>query len=172
MRTNQIRKRLHCSFVTSIIFALTILMLSCSKTDEGPVIDTSYSGNGNFTFSGDYNEPFNGTVSNTGIQQNNGIELLPLSFVNTLGQELFIGLKSGKLEARSYTMKEIDAEGYSGFQFPNGLYDTGAKGGKGTVTISNITSKEIKGSVDMRLARPLNTADTVIVKGTFLLKAN
>ncbi len=171
MKTYQLKKQLHYRLALVFIFALITLTLSCSKTDEGPAVDSVYSGNGNFIFTGDYNENFSGTVSNTGIQQTNGIELLPLSFRNTQGKELFIGLKSSKLEARAYTMKEIDAEGYAGYQFANGLYDTGAIGGKGTVTITNINSKEIKGSVDMKLARPLNTADTVIVKGTFQLKA-
>jgi hypothetical protein len=154
-----------------IVLALFLIMLlGCSKEGEGPVGDSEYSGTGSFTFTGDYNESFNGSVS-TQVTDQNGQELLPLSFINDQGEELFIGLRSSQIEARDYAMKEIDSEGYGVYQFPAGLYDTGAIGGKGTVTLTKLNGDEIKGTVDMRLARPLNTADTVIVKGSFQLKS-
>lgn len=156
-----------------VIALFFIVVMSCSKEDEGggAITDSIYSGTGNFNFSGDFNESFLGNVQSTKISEMNGIELLPLNFRNSQGKELFIGLKSTKIEARAYNMKEIDAEGYSAIQFTTGLYDSGAIGGKGTVTITAINGNKINGSVDMRLARPLNTADTVIVKGSFQLKA-
>jgi hypothetical protein len=162
------------------IFAFSVMMLfvtiiaACSKNDEGHITDSVYSGTGNFNFSGDFNESFIGTVQSTQISGSNGVELLPLSFINSQGKELFIGLKSAKMEARAYNMKDFGSEGYAVYRFSTGLfesYDTGALGGEGIVTIDKINGSQINGSVDMRLARPLNTADTVIVTGSFQLKA-
>lgn len=159
------------TFITSLLICAAMMIIACSKNDEGLATDAVYSGTGNFDFTGDYNDSFSGNVQNVKITVSNEFELLPLSFINNQGKELFIGLQSSKLEARVYTMKEIDSEGYAAYQFSTGLYDTGAIGGKGKVTIQKINGSEINGSVDMRLARPLNTADTVVVKGSFQLKA-
>lgn len=158
--------------INCFVLALFLVVLSgCQKDDGGPVTDSIYSGTGNFNFSGDYNESYSGSVQSTQVSSANGIELLPLSFIDGQGRELFIGLKSTRLESRAYDMKNIDSEGYAVFEFPTGLYDTGAIGGNGTVTITTINGATIKGSVNLRLARPLNTADTVIVMGSFQLKS-
>lgn len=171
MKTENTIKQVPRILKVVLVIALSAFVSSCSKSGDDPVGDGVYSGSGNFTFTGDYNESFSGTISNASIQRSNGIELLPLEFRNSQGQELFIGLKSTVLEVRTYTIKEFDDEGYAGMTFPNGLYDTGAIGGKGTVNLTSVNGREIKGTVDMRLARPLNTADTVIVKGNFALKS-
>ncbi len=161
------------SRILGIVMMLLLLnvFLGCSKEDDGSIVDSIYSGSGSFNFTGDYNQTFSGDVESTKISTSNGIESLPFSFIDNQGEELFIGLRSDKIEAKTYNMKEIDSEGYAAFQFSTGLYDTGAIGGKGTVKINKINNSQISGSVDMRLARPLNTADTVIVKGSFQLKS-
>ena len=160
--------------LTTVILLVSIVS-GCSKEDNGGVqaTDATYSGTGNFNFSGDFTMTFTGSVENTKIVQvADGPESLGMSFVNAQGQELFIGLRSAKIQARAYTMKELtSSEGYAGIVLSGEVYDSGATGGKGTVTITTVTNKNIKGAVDMRLARPLNTADTVMVVGSFDLKA-
>ena len=86
--------------------------------------------------------------------------------------ELFIGLRdSEQLSVGKYTLKDITSGGYAGILLEGEIYDSGAIGGKGTVTINTLNAKEIKAVVNMRLARPLNTADTVMVIGSFQLKS-
>jgi hypothetical protein len=155
-------------FIT--IFLFSIAITSCSKDDNAnDGLAFSYSGNGNFNFTGDFNMSYSGSADNVQIAQTNGQESIPISFFDSQGKEFFIGLRGMPLETRAYTMKTLGDEGYSAIVLEGNIYDSGAIGGKGTVTISTLNKNKIKGSVDMRLARPLNTADTVIVKGTFEL---
>lgn len=157
-----------------VLVGLVIGLLSnCSKdntSDEGGYA-TAYSGTGNFNFTGDFNLTYSGQADNIKITSVEGLESLPITFIDNLGKEIFIGLRSTTLEIRTYTMKELNSEGYAATILEGELYDSGALGGMGTVSLNILNRNKIKGTVDMRLARPLNTADTVIVKGTFELNA-
>jgi hypothetical protein len=154
------------------IFLLFIMIFTgCSKEDGGSILDSAYSGTGNFNFTGDFDMTFIGNVTGAEITSGSNGESIPLSFVDSQGKIFFIGLRDNpKIEARTYTMEDIFTEGYASIELSGELYDSGAIGGTGTVTISTLNSGQIKGTVDMKLARPLNTADTVIVKGSFQLK--
>ena len=158
-----------------ITLALALLFLGCTKgnpIEEEPVGDSVYSGSGNFDFSGDFDMTFVGNVTDTKITKITNGESLPLTFKDAQGKELFIGLRdSEQLSVGKYTLKEITSGGYAGILLEGEIYDSGAIGGKGTVTINTLNAKEIKAVVNMRLARPLNTADTVMVIGSFQLKS-
>ena len=154
-----------------VIILLFSIFLSCSK-DIGPITDKTYSGTCSFTFSGDFNEVYNGSAENTEIIKFEGGESLAINFIDSQERVFFIGIRGSKLKEQNYTMDDIGSEGYAGIQLSDNVYDTGAIGGNGTVNITALNSKVINGTVDMKLARPLNTADTVIVKGSFQLKSN
>jgi len=157
---------------------LIIVLLGCSKDDNsgGPVADSIYSGTGNFTFTGDFNESFIGNVENTKIGEQNGVQMLPMSFVDSQGRGLMVSVTAPKIISQTYNLQSFDAAtneaGFASIVLSGERYGSDAIGGKGSVTISAVSNKKISGSVAMRLARPLNTADTVVVVGSFELKSN
>ena len=161
----------HIFLITGMLIGS--VTLGCT-TDEGPsALDSVYSGAGSFNFTGDYNFTFQGNVSNARIEEINSRESLPLSFTDNQGRELFVGLRGNpNLSARTYNAEDLLSEGFVGITLEGEVYDSGSIGGIGTVTLTKLSGKEILGRVDLRLARPLNTADTVLVKGTFELEAN
>ena len=173
MKTNLFRKFTPLTNVLLMVLLFGSFSLGCSKDsgEDTAVTDSVYSGTGNFNFTGDFDMTFIGNITGAKITSGSNGESIPLSFVDSQGKIFFIGLRDDpKMEARTYTMKDIFTEGYASIELSGELYDSGAIGGKGTVTISVLNSSEIKGTVAMKLARPLNTADTVIVNGSFQLK--
>lgn len=157
---------------------LIMVLVGCSKSDDGEdiVSDSVYSGTGSFAFTGDFNESFNGNVDRTKIGEQNGVQMLPMSFVDSQGRGLLVSVSAPKIIPRKYTLKDFDTStneaGFASIVLNGERYGSDAIGGKGTVTITTVSSKKISGSVAMRLARPLNTADTVLVVGSFELKSN
>lgn len=163
-------------FMAVILF--TLVIVGCSKDDNGdaPAGDSVYSGTGNFDFSGDFNESFKGIVDKTKIGEQNGVQNLPMSFLDNQGRGLLVSISAPKIQPRTYDLKDFDTAtneaGFASIVLSGERYGSDAVGGKGTVTIINVSHKNINGSVSMRLARPLNTADTVMVVGSFELKSN
>ncbi len=160
------------SCILTIIIAGFMILTACS-TDEPSASDSVYSGSGSFNFTGDYNMVFQGNVSQTRIEELSSAQSLPLSFIDNQGREFFIGLRGNPdLGARTYKTEDLLSEAFAGITLDQEIYDSGAKGGTGTVTLSRLNGKEIIGRVELRLARALNTADTVLVKGNFDLRAD
>lgn len=171
MKTHIFKKLTPPIRIILMVVWFSSFMLNCSK-DDVPASESVYSGTGNFNFTGDFNMTFIGNVENAKIEKITNGESLPLSFKDNQGKEFFIGIRDNpKIQARSYTMEDLTTEGYAGIELSGEIYDSGSIGGTGTVTITTLNSSKIAGSVDMNLARPLNTADTVVVKGSFELKA-
>lgn len=161
------------------IALLAMVIICCSKEGEPneiPAGDSEYSGIGNFAFTGDFNQNFQGNIKKTKVGEQNGVQNLPMSFVDNTGKELFMSISGPKIEPRTYELQDFDTAtneaGFASIMLSGERYGSDAIGGKGTITIIAASKKKINGSVNMRLARPLNTADTVKVVGSFELKAN
>lgn len=163
-----------------LITALYVFVIvSCGKGDdpnETSAGDSVYSGFGNFAFTGDFVESFKADVKKAKVGEQNGVQNLPMSFIDSQGRELFMSISGPNIEPRTYELQDFDTAsneaGFASIVLSGERYGSDAIGGKGTVTILTANNKNINGSVNMRLARPLNTADTVMVVGSFELKAN
>lgn len=172
MKTQRFKKTLTAARGIGAVLLLSTLLINCSTDEVAPASESVFSGTGNFNFAGDFNMTFIGAVSNARIAQISNGESLPLSFIDNQGQELFIGLRDNpRITTRPYTMEDLTTEGYAAIELSGEVYDTGSIGGTGTVTLTKVNAGEINGMVDMKLARPLNTADTVVVKGSFELRS-
>ncbi|WP_430965025.1 hypothetical protein [Spongiimicrobium sp. 2-473A-2-J] len=172
MKTQRFKNILTTTRGILTVLLLSVLLINCSTDEVGSASESAFFGTGNFNFTGDFNMSFVGEVSNARIAQISNGESLPLSFIDSQGKEFFIGLRDNpRIGARAYTMEDLTTEGYAGIELSGEVYDTGSIGGTGTVTLTTVNSSEISGSVDMKLARPLNTADTVVVKGSFQLRS-